>query len=81
MIQYFDTLNEIQIGVIDLSIISIAVFSLADILKWWHVTLLVIGALAVVPGIALFVIGIVVYCQSKSELHAWLSVSTVQYNS
>ena len=60
----------------------VIIFSLADDfeIKWWQNLLLVIGALAVVPGIVLIITGIVVYCCRNSELYAWLSVSTVQYN-
>ena len=57
----------------------VIIFSLADDfeIKWWQNLMIVIGAFAVVPGIVLIITGIVVYCCRKSELHAWLSVSTV----
>ena len=44
-------------------------------MKWWQVTVLVIGPVFVLPGIVLTIIGIVVYYYKKSELHALLSVS------
>ena len=51
-------------------------------MKWWQIALLVIAALAMVPGIMLIIIGIVVYCRRKNELHACLAVSvysTIQF--
>ena len=38
-------------------------------MEWWQIAVLVIGALALVPGIVLIIGVIVVYCCKKGELH------------